>query len=262
MPSTDLTGGPTGRAWPRLSKSKIAAFEHCAKRMWLGIYRRELAVIDARTQLLFATGHRFGELVRERVANGVLLDTDPRRVDDAIAQTKSILAGPSNRPIFEAALLHEDVVVRPDILEPDGWGGWKLIEAKSSTGVRPHHLRDAATQAWVAQQNGLCISAVIIRHAARRLPSPIARALPAAPIDVDVTSDLKNIVRDRPRVAAAAREVVRGPEPTRAPGPHCTYPFRCEFRDYCSLHHSADSRDSRTGHDERILLGRDARGSR
>ena len=207
--------------------------------MWLGIYRRELAVIDARTQLLFATGHRFGELVRERVPNGILLDTDPRRVDDAIAQTKSLLAGPWNRPIFEAALQYEDVVVRPDILEPDNWGGWRLIEAKSSTGVRPHHVRDAATQAWVAQQNGLCISAVIIRHAARRFSSPFARALTAAPVDVDVTSELKNIVHHRPQVAAAARKVVRGSEPERAPGPHCTYPFRCEFRDYCSQHHSA-----------------------
>lgn len=242
MRSADLTdertGLLTGRPWPRLSKSKIAAFEHCAKRMWLGIYRRELAVIDARTQLLFATGHRFGELVRERVPNGILLDTDPRRVDDAIAETKSILAGPWNRPIFEAALQHEDVIVRPDILEPDNWGGWRLIEAKSSTGVRPHHVRDAATQAWVAQENGLCVSAVIIRHAARRLPSPFARSLPAAPVDVDVTSELKNIVYHRPHVAAAARKAVRGPEPERAPGPHCTYPFRCEFRDYCSRLHS------------------------
>ncbi|GAA4025275.1 hypothetical protein GCM10022280_27680 [Sphingomonas swuensis] len=228
---TFIGGAPK---WPRLSKSKIATFEHCARRLWLSVYRRDLAKIDPPTELLFAIGHRFGELVREQVPNGILLDTDPRRVDDAIAETKAILSGPWNRPIFEAALQHEDVIVRPDVLQPDGWGGWRLIEAKSSTAVRNHHVRDAATQVWVARESGLCISSVIIRHARRRLTSPFARALTAPTVDVDVTSEIRNIIRSRSRVAAAAREVIRGPEPQRAVGAHCTYPFRCEFRDHCS----------------------------
>lgn len=209
--------------------------------MWLGIYRRDLAVIDARTQMLFSIGHRFGELVREQVPNGILLDTDPRLIDEAIGETRSILAGPWTRPIFEAALQHEDVIVRPDILQPDGWGGFRLIEVKSSTAVRPHHVRDIATQVWVARESGVCISAAIVRHARRRLTSPFARGLPAPVVDVDVTAELPNIIRHRPVVAAAARKVIRGPEPRRAVGSHCTYPFRCEFRDYCAREESASA---------------------
>ena len=226
--------GSPRQAVVRLSKSRIATFEHCSRRLWLSAHRRDLAVIDPGTEYIFAIGHRFGELAREQVPNGILLDTDPTRIEDAIEETKAILAGPWNRPIFEAALRYDDVVVRPDILQPDGWGGWKLIEVKSGTAVREHYLRDAATQAWVAQESGLCISSVIIRHARRRLRSPFARALPGPPIDVDVTASLRNLVLSRPAVAAEARLVIGGPEPKRAVGPHCTYPFRCEFRQHCS----------------------------
>lgn len=233
-------GGTTpaklGRERPRvrLSKSRIAAFEHCPKRLWLQVHKRELAVVDARTRMLFATGHRLGELARQQVANGILLETDPRRIDAAIEETRSILNGPWTRPIFEAALIRDGVVVRPDILQPDGWGGWKLIEVKNSVAVRPYQLRDVATQTWVAQGSGLCISSVIIRHSRKRLANPHARALPAQLVDVDVSAELRDLIADRPRVAAAARQVIRGPEPERAPGPHCTHPFSCEFRAYCT----------------------------
>ena len=217
----------------RLSKSRIATFEHCSRRLWLSVHRRDLAVIDPGTEYIFALGHRFGELARDQVPNGILLDTDPGRIEEAIEETKAILAGPWTRPIFEAALRYDGVVVRPDILQPDGWGGWKLIEVKSGTSIREHYLRDAATQAWVARGSGLCISSVIIRHAQRRLRSPFARALPAPPIDIDVTGSIQNLILGRPSVAAAARVVISGPEPRRSVGPHCVYPFRCEFRQHC-----------------------------
>ena len=227
----------------RLSKSKLASFEHCAKRLWLQVHRRDLAVIDPRTEALFAAGHRLGELAREQVPNGILLDSDPLKVDEALEHTANLLKGPWIRPLFEPAFKLDDVIIRADILQPDGWGGWKLIEVKNSTAVRLYQLRDVATQAWVVRGSGLCVSNVIIRHSSRRLYSPMSRALPGPLIDVDVTSDLGNLIRDRPRVAQAARQVLRGPEPHRPAGPHCTQPFRCEFREYCSKGERAKKRN-------------------
>ena len=78
----------------RLSKSRIAAFEHCEKRAWLGFHRRGLAVIDPATEYIFAIGHRFGELAREQIPNGILLDTDPQRIDDPIIkETQQLIGG-------------------------------------------------------------------------------------------------------------------------------------------------------------------------
>jgi CRISPR/Cas system-associated exonuclease Cas4 (RecB family) len=236
---------PKAERWPRLSKSKIAAFEHCPKRLWLQIYRREVGKIDPRTKQLFANGHRLGELARLQLPNGILLDTDPQRVDEAIEETTAILRGSWDRPIFEAALRYQDVIVRPDILHPDGWGGWSLIEVKNSTAVRPYQLRDVATQTWVARESGVCISRVIIRHPGKRLSNPHARALPGPLIDVNVTGELRHLVQTRPRVADDARKISRGAEPDTAPGSHCTYPFRCEFRDYCLSRHQSRTTSQR-----------------
>ncbi|MBX9640097.1 MAG: hypothetical protein K2X97_10305, partial [Mycobacteriaceae bacterium] len=47
---------------PRLSKSKIAAFEHCPRRLWLQIHRRDLAKFDEATLVRFQCGHYVGEL--------------------------------------------------------------------------------------------------------------------------------------------------------------------------------------------------------
>lgn len=218
----------------RLSKSKIAAFEHCSKRLWLQVHKRQLGVIDERTQASFVTGHRFGELARDHVPDGTLIDSDPRRVDQALEETTAMLANGWNKPIFEAAFQREDVVVRVDILQPDRWGGWTLIEVKNSAAVRPYQLRDVATQAWVVQANSVCVSSVIIRHPSKRLVDPTAIRLTAPLLDVDVTAKLPTIIRSRARVAESARKMLHGPEPRLATGGHCTFPFRCEFNDFCS----------------------------
>ena len=45
-----------------LSKSKIAIFEQCPKRLWLSVHRPDETVIDAATQAKFDVGHQVGEL--------------------------------------------------------------------------------------------------------------------------------------------------------------------------------------------------------
>ena len=72
---------------PDLSKSKIAAFEHCPKRLWLQVHRRELGHVDEKTQALFAAGHKVGELARAELPSGMLIDNDYRDVDGALSRT-------------------------------------------------------------------------------------------------------------------------------------------------------------------------------
>lgn len=119
----------------RLSKSKLTTYRHCAKRLWLQVYRRDLGEIDARTRQVFEAGHRVGELARLQVPNGILIDADPRNLALAIAETQCAL--PLRRPLFEPAFFHQGVVVRVDILEPGKDGTWRLIEVKNASGVRP-----------------------------------------------------------------------------------------------------------------------------
>lgn len=110
---------------------------------------------------------RVGELARLRYQNGTLVSEDHRQLVAALTRTWQLVVAPHKGPIFEAAFQRDGVVVRVDILEPDEWGGWKLIEVKNSGGVRAYQLLDAATQAWVLRGNQLCVSAIFIRHVER-----------------------------------------------------------------------------------------------
>ena len=217
---------------PDLSKSKIAAFEHCPKRLWLQVHRREVGQVDEKTLTLFAAGHTVGELARAELPSGILIDNDYRDVDGALGRTRALLAGGWEFPIFEAAFEREGVVIRADILQPDRWGGWSLIEVKNSSRFSSYMLRDVATQTWVLGANRICISAVILRLRRRRLTHGRPDSVPGF-IDTDVTPDIRSIVRHRGITVGNARRSLRGAEPERKIGSHCTSPFICEFRAYC-----------------------------
>ena len=45
-----------------LSKSRIAAFEQCPRRLWLQTHRKDLAVVDEGAQARFQTGNLVGEV--------------------------------------------------------------------------------------------------------------------------------------------------------------------------------------------------------
>lgn len=185
--------------------------------------------------MLFAAGHLVGELARVRYPSGVLVAEGPKEIDQAIERTATLIDSAVQQPIFEAAFRRDNVVIRADIIEPDGWGGWTLIEVKNARAVREYQRRDAATQHWVITGNRLCLSSVIIRHVERPLRSE-RDLLRTRFVDADVTAEVQAISANRKRVVDAANAIACAPEPDIAPGPHCVRPFRCEFREHCAAH--------------------------
>jgi CRISPR/Cas system-associated exonuclease Cas4 (RecB family) len=217
----------------RLSKSKVAAFEHCPKRLWLQIHRRHVGRFDADTLTRFQFGHDVGARARFLIPNGVMVEDVPD-MQAALDRTAELIARGPIQPIFEATFQREDVLVRVDILEPDAQGGWRAIEVKASSRVRAYQLADLATQVWVMQGCRVAISRAIIRH----LAAPIAWRRPdIASVrfqDADVTKSIRRYVASRAAVATAARIAIRGPEVERDMGSYCQRPFSCEFQAYCS----------------------------
>ncbi|GIX20959.1 MAG: hypothetical protein KatS3mg120_2635 [Erythrobacter sp.] len=215
-----------------LSKSKIAAFEQCPKRLWLATHRPELAEPDAGAEARFATGNAVGEIACALHPGGFMVDTPT--LSAALAITASLIAGGHPGPIFEATFEHDGVLVRVDVLERLPEGGWAAAEVKSSTSVKDYHRGDLATQVWVMRAAGVALRRASIRHINKDFVLAREGDYRGLFTDADLIGELEGIIAARPALVAEARAVLSGDEPERAMGDHCTTPFPCEFAAYCS----------------------------
>jgi hypothetical protein len=215
-----------------LSKSRITAFEQCPRRLWLMIHRPDAAEQDEGAEARFATGHSVGDLACALLPDGVMIEAEPD-LGAALARTAELVATRRPEPLFEATFQHDGVLVRADILLPEGRKGWRMAEVKSSTGPKDYHLGDLATQVWVIEEAGLTLAGAAIRHIDTSFV--LARAGDYAGLfaDAELLGEARALARHRPKVVAEARAVLAGEEPVREMGDHCSAPFACEFTAWC-----------------------------
>ena len=134
----------------RLSKSKFLSGLQCYKRLYMEIHAPELATQpDAATKAILDMGTEIGELARQRLSGGVLVDINHRHAAEALKRTQELVNDPHVPAIFEGAFIYEQVLIRVDLLErvssaEDGTVSWRLIEVKSSTRVKEVHIDDLA----------------------------------------------------------------------------------------------------------------------
>lgn len=144
----------------KLSKSRLMQHRQCPRRLWLFTHRPELAEEDSGALAVMAGGTHVGEIARTLYPEGVLIESG-NLTADLSATTALLNAAP--RPLFEATLSANDVLVRVDLLLPTN-AAYRLVEVKSSTSVKHYHLDDAAIQTWVAQNAGIAIAGTDIAH--------------------------------------------------------------------------------------------------
>jgi hypothetical protein len=115
-------------------------------------------------QAVFDQGHAVGALAREYFAGGVLVEEDYLHGFEALRTTERLVRD-EVRCLYEPAFMHDDVLVRVDILfkEP-GDAGWALIEVKSSAQPKPEHTTDLAIQTYVLRGAGLPVTSCHLLH--------------------------------------------------------------------------------------------------
>ena len=215
----------------KLSKSKLLAFRQCPKRLWLQTHRPDLADYDDVTTAIMAAGTEVGEVFRTLYPTGVLIDGDD--LAEALVKTRDMLQDDLKRPIFEATLEASDVLVRVDMLSPEA-DGFRLIEVKSSTSVKPYHLDDAAIQTWVAIQAGIPVKQTAIAHLDNSFVYPgdneYSGLFAEQAIDSEVSERLAHVVH----WVSDAKAMLAGDEPCITAGDQCHQPFDCPFLAYCA----------------------------
>ena len=215
---------------PGLSKSKILSYRQCPKRLWLEKRMPEVAETSDASERAFAIGHAVGAAAQSLLPNGFLVEyqEDLRR---AVAVTREALAAFPDRPIFEAAFDHDGVLIRADVLIPEG-RKYRLCEVKAASGVKDYYLDDCAVQAWVLRANGLVLSDVELLHIDTSFVYPGGGRYEGLFSKVSLDGRLPEA--EVPDWVDGARTVLSQPEPTVAMGPHCDDPFTCPFKTYCA----------------------------
>ena len=214
-----------------LSKSKITMWRQCPKRLWLYQYKPELQEVSQTTTTKMEIGHQVGEIAQSLFAGGFLVDDD--NLTSAISTTKSLLAKGDNTPIFEATLEHDGLLVRADLLVPSD-SGYRLVEVKSSGGLKDYYHDDFTVQKWVFDRNEVSVSKVELAHIDTSFTyagdGDYSKLLKFLDVEKIVEANIENVQG----WINGARDTLIGPEPAISYGKQCHEPFDCPFIDYCN----------------------------
>jgi hypothetical protein len=222
-----------------LSKSKILAYLQCPKRLWLEVHQPGLRTDSSATTASFATGHAVGDASRtiyDPNGTGIFLDIKALGLRGLIAATQTALT--ERKTIFEAGFQANGTLSLADILIPveDASGpAWRMVEVKSSTGVKEYHVKDLAVQTAIATQAGVRLTKVSVAHVDNTWTYPGSQQYSGLLKEVDQTAHVKELGADVAQWLNDAHLIAKLPTaPAKSTGDHCTDPFECGFLAYCS----------------------------
>ena len=219
----------------RISKSKFCAGVQCLKRLYLLVHEPELAAEpDDAADAIIEQGREVGLLARKLFPGGI--EVCATGLDQAIRTTKELVANHEVPAIFEGVFENDGVLVRVDVLQRRKDERWRLIEVKSTTDVKDHHLEDVAIQHRVVSRSGVDLAASCLAHVSRDY------VYEGGTIDASRFFRIRNLTRQveklQPELTVQLRSefrVLAMPEAPNIPaGRHCSNPFTCEFFDHCN----------------------------
>ena len=216
---------------PYLSKSKLISAWQCPKKLHLEKHHPEFAEVSAQTESLFATGNQVGDIAQQ------LYGTDDSvevafNFKTMLAETKRLVDGGADFPIFEGTFRYEGVLVRSDVMIPDG-DGWHVIEVKASTSVKDYHVLDCAIQNWVLTNSGIKVLSMSLAHINNQFVYAGDGNYDGLLIENDLTEEVRSMEYTVLELVATAREAVIGSMPFVPVGVQCSKPYDCQFYTHC-----------------------------
>jgi predicted RecB family nuclease len=219
----------------RISKTKFVAGCQCLKRLYLQVHEPELAADpEDAADAVIEQGREVGLLARKLFPGGI--EVCSTGLDQAIRTTKELVANPEVPAIFEGVFEHDGVLVRADVLQRRKENLWRLVEVKSASDVKDHHVQDVAIQSYVLSRSGLKLASVWLVHINR------AYVLTRTTVDPRQLFSFRNLTQRaqnfQPELILRLRSqfrVLATPEVPDVPtGLHCINPVVCEFFNHCN----------------------------
>jgi hypothetical protein len=215
------------------SKTRLLNAWQCSKMLYLKTYHKDLEEVSSDTQAIFDTGHAVGDIAKKKYGTTDSVEIEYQHDMDALArETSALIEGGADYPIFEATFIREGVVVRVDVLMPDG-DGWRVIEVKSGTSVKDVNFIDCAIQYWVLQESGLNISSIALAHVDNQFEYAGDNDYAGLLKEQDVTAEAIELQGEVALLVQKARDAVSGDCPDMPVGRHCENPYGCAFWSTC-----------------------------
>ena len=222
-----------GRKYNYLTKSKITSGLQCKKKLWFDVHDP-----IKKDKGIFYGGNLFGDQVRKYYSsnnvkvldlNGVWINPVQRTLDAIKSDRIDI--------IFEAAFEHLSTQVRTDVLIKQK-NGWALLEAKSSTKLKPEHIPDIAIQSFIVKKNleeiGKSLTTIKLIHVNTNfILKNIDNYDGLINDDNDLTEeinekDISDYIKDLLPITNK-----EAPCPEIAVGNHCNKPYVCDYQERC-----------------------------
>lgn len=222
-----------------LSKSKLIAFRQCPKRLWLEVHHPEWRQDSSASLTVFRAGHEVGALARQlfdHKSTGVLVDFKKEGIQGALERTQALVQ--ECQPVFEAGFSAEGALAFADVLLPLDESrppGWRMVEVKSSTSVKPYQVDDLAIQAFVARASGLRLQQVAIACVDSSWVYQGDGNYDGLLVETDLTdAALRRDVEIQGWIAQAQAVVGQQVFPETPVGIQCTSPYPCSFLSHCN----------------------------
>src|SRR5438034_464896 len=203
-------------------------------------------------------GAKVGILARTFVPGGRLIKRGGRSLNVILADSKEALADLSVPAIYECAVIADNTLVFPDILERVD-GGFSLIEVKSKTSVSEQkHIPDVAIQTRVLRAAGVPIVRCEVMHLNRECVYPdLSNLFTRVDVTELVEERLVTIADEmRLEMITARLPIV----PNVAIGVHCKRPDPCPFINRCWPEYPTDHISTLYRVTERMLAEFEASG--
>lgn len=216
----------------RLSKSRILSGLQCQKRLYLQVHQPDLAQESASAKQSFSMGHQLGAVAQDLNPGGMLIGHDDN-LNEAVKETRELLANKAAEILFEATFEHKGVLIRADILKKVG-KSYKMIEVKSSGSVKDYYLNDCAVQSWVIEGAGYPLKQVEVAHVDTSFIYPGNLNYQGLLHHEDITEQIRPLIDQVPVWVAEFQKMLAGSEPDIGVGEHCSTPFDCPFMSHCA----------------------------
>jgi len=213
-----------------ITKTNYMAGLQCAKFVWHRVHKPgELVAQGSDGPPVLAIGQDVGILAQSLFPDGITVDSS-LPIRERISATARAIA--SKKPIYEAAVSSGDLYAQIDILLPVK-GGWDIVEVKSTTEVKEHHINDVAFQKYVCTKAGLnirhCYVVTLNKDYVRKGPIKVARLFAMHSIDAEI----KTVIRKVPSNITLIRKIISGKCPKVSIGLHCNDPINCPLSERC-----------------------------